>query len=358
MNKTDYTQNLLKNDPSLEGQDFQEGRWHPLGSCADPQHRTVASNELMFDIDAETWTSCHNLAEQLEDRLKDFHIPFLLFTSGNMLHYSVYFSHTSGLPDNQTYDAIVSDYFPFNREIGKKIFTIGELCELMRQIRIGIFKLLTDGLKVEGAQFDPAPTCSSRHMIRLEGCQSEKTGFFKSWLPDGLPAEQPKVKESDVLFPESLPLWEMPPEFFAVSYSRFVKPKKSYVLRSNGKPGTIGWIENLLLNPQADGRKRIIDLILAPYLVNIKGLNERDALRALWEWVQKANELRKELPLAEIEITGNRNKPRRAAITEYYLEEKIAYVKARGLKPLKFDSLPLWGLEYLQNPKVAVMSAA
>jgi len=100
MKKTDFIQTLLKNDPSIEGQDFQAGRWHPLAACADPQHRTIAGNELFFDIDAVSWLPCRSLAEKLEKRLNSFQIPFLRFTSGNMFHYSVYFAHESGLPSN------------------------------------------------------------------------------------------------------------------------------------------------------------------------------------------------------------------------------------------------------------------
>jgi hypothetical protein len=45
------------------------------------------------------------------------------------------------------------------------------------------------------------------------------------------------------------------------------------------------WIDILLDTVIADGRHRIIDLILAPYLINVKGLSTEQAIQILTDWI-------------------------------------------------------------------------
>ncbi|MEM5777795.1 MAG: hypothetical protein QXJ06_05140 [Candidatus Aenigmatarchaeota archaeon] len=40
-----------------------------------------------------------------------------------------------------------------------------------------------------------------------------------------------------------------------------------------------------------DGRKRLIDLVILPYLINIKGLNVNDAVQMCFEWVLKNHQI-------------------------------------------------------------------
>jgi hypothetical protein len=53
------------------------------------------------------------------------------------------------------------------------------------------------------------------------------------------------------------------------------------------------WIEKLLNTPISDFRKNAINLILAPYLVNIKKLSYQQSFNILTDWLQKCNSLRK-----------------------------------------------------------------
>jgi hypothetical protein len=56
---------------------------------------------------------------------------------------------------------------------------------------------------------------------------------------------------------------------------------------------TITWIEKLLETPIDDYRKNAVNLILAPYLINIKKLSYDVALNIINSWLSRCGELRK-----------------------------------------------------------------
>ena len=56
---------------------------------------------------------------------------------------------------------------------------------------------------------------------------------------------------------------------------------------------TIQWIELLLQTPLQDHRKFAIWRILAPYLLNVKGLPAEQAFDIIEEWLGKCGELRR-----------------------------------------------------------------
>ena len=53
------------------------------------------------------------------------------------------------------------------------------------------------------------------------------------------------------------------------------------------------WIEKLLETPVEDFRKEIVELILVPYLVKIKGLTDNEVRQTVKEWLDKCQSLRK-----------------------------------------------------------------
>jgi len=55
--------------------------------------------------------------------------------------------------------------------------------------------------------------------------------------------------------------------------------------------GTIQWIERLLQTPIQDHRKFALWRILAPYLVNVKGLPAEQASSVIEEWLGRCNQL-------------------------------------------------------------------
>ncbi|MFP3138255.1 MAG: DNA primase noncatalytic subunit PriX, partial [Nitrososphaeria archaeon] len=55
--------------------------------------------------------------------------------------------------------------------------------------------------------------------------------------------------------------------------------------------GPVRWIEALLNTTLEDGRERLAWLVLAPYLVNVLGLPEDQAVERIWEWSRRSAEL-------------------------------------------------------------------
>ncbi|MEM4099045.1 MAG: DNA primase noncatalytic subunit PriX [Candidatus Micrarchaeaceae archaeon] len=81
--------------------------------------------------------------------------------------------------------------------------------------------------------------------------------------------------------------------------------------------GRYAWIERLLNTPLPDFRHRIVNIVLAPYLVNVKRLSEEQAAEIISKYIERCKEL-----------NPNTN------ITESYIKYQCSYSKKRGLKPL------------------------
>ncbi|MFZ0514567.1 MAG: DNA primase noncatalytic subunit PriX [Candidatus Nitrosopolaris sp.] len=62
---------------------------------------------------------------------------------------------------------------------------------------------------------------------------------------------------------------------------------------NDGSVNTVNWIEKLLQTPIADYRKNAINLILAPYLVNIKKYSYEESFAAIKEWLNKCATIRR-----------------------------------------------------------------
>jgi hypothetical protein len=73
--------------------------------------------------------------------------------------------------------------------------------------------------------------------------------------------------------------------------------------QSNIGNNNIFWIEKLLNTPVSDFRKNAINLILAPYLVNIKKLSYQESFNILIEWLKRCDSISKldfnPMPLAK-----------------------------------------------------------
>ncbi len=81
-----------------------------------------------------------------------------------------------------------------------------------------------------------------------------------------------------------------------------------------------GWIAKLLGNPIADVRHRAVNLIFAPYLVNVRGMSEDEATKAIMEYIERCKQ-----------VDPN------TRINEVYVRYQCRYAKARGSRPLSHD---------------------
>jgi len=81
--------------------------------------------------------------------------------------------------------------------------------------------------------------------------------------------------------------------------------------------GSYSWIEKLLTTPIPDVRHRTVNLILAPYLVNVKKLDEETAVKVIIEYIERCKLV-------------NPN----TRINDSYIKYQCRYAKTRGLRPL------------------------
>ncbi len=92
---------------------------------------------------------------------------------------------------------------------------------------------------------------------------------------------------------------------------------------SNGSSNDIDWIETLLTIPMHGDIHKVITSILAPYLINVKGLVVPKAEEIIEEWVERCERYE--------EIKGNINAfVRRECLNAYRLAKK-----PKGLDYLK-----------------------
>ncbi|MFH7880416.1 MAG: DNA primase noncatalytic subunit PriX [Candidatus Aenigmatarchaeota archaeon] len=81
------------------------------------------------------------------------------------------------------------------------------------------------------------------------------------------------------------------------------------------------WIEKILETPFRDGRKRIVDLILMPYLANVKKLGEKESIEVILKWFKICGYSEE-----EYKKSGKR------------LNYQYQYVKRRNYAPLRYSN--------------------
>lgn len=101
-----------------------------------------------------------------------------------------------------------------------------------------------------------------------------------------------------------------------VEAAKELKPQERKVALSS-RAGAYAWIEKLLANPIADVRHRAVNLIFAPYLVNVKGLDEECATKLIVDYIERCKQL-------------NPN----TRINEKYIRYQCSYAKRKGMRPL------------------------
>lgn len=104
-----------------------------------------------------------------------------------------------------------------------------------------------------------------------------------------------------------------------IEFSKTMKPAKIYAAPAKfGRADT--WVEKLLATPIADIRHRTVNLILAPYLVNTKGMSVDQATKVILEYIERCKAL-----------------DPATRVNERYIRYQCEYAKKRGLKVLSLD---------------------
>ena len=314
-------------------------------------HREVLPPEWVFDMDAENWEECRELAIKLEERLNDWHIPFNRWSSGRWLHFHVFLDdnwlkkkEVEQKANMKWYRLLIETHFD---ALKKEEYTINDVRELMVQIHRAIPLLILKGFpQSENAKIDPLKFKSTKVLIRMEGTRNEKTGAFKSFLSE-LPKEQPLIKASwHVRFPSEVSVWRPNPEeyhkLFIIAWEKFVKPQSlKHIKIFKGKhTNEIAWIEKILNTTFTDGRKRLIELVILPYLINHKNIPPDEAVNIAYDWALKNHSI--------APITRNKRSFGTTALLNYirYHAKRCQQTK---LKPLSLKGVEKW---FADTPEV------
>jgi hypothetical protein len=115
---------------------------------------------------------------------------------------------------------------------------------------------------------------------------------------------------------ESLPIETkaLPKEI--IEAAKALRPREKKI-PMGASSGAYAWIERLLATPIADVRHRSVNLIFAPYLVNVRGLDVDAAAKIITDYIERCKKL-------------NPN----TKINESYIRYQCKYAKDKSLRPL------------------------
>ncbi len=101
-----------------------------------------------------------------------------------------------------------------------------------------------------------------------------------------------------------------------LDYAKEIRLPKEEARMANSTR-SIGWIERLLLNPIPDIRQRVVGLVLAPYLVTVRGLDVEDASKVISGYIEKCKAM-----------------DPNTRITDAQIRYQCNYAKSKGMRPL------------------------
>ncbi|MCL4372099.1 DNA primase noncatalytic subunit PriX [Candidatus Marsarchaeota archaeon] len=113
-----------------------------------------------------------------------------------------------------------------------------------------------------------------------------------------------------------IPKDTLPKDIIEAAKGISLAKKRQYARPSAGT----SWIEKLLATPIPDVRHRVVNLILAPYFVNVKGLDVEEAEKLIIDYIEQCKKL-----------DPNTN------ISDTYIAYQCNYSKKKGTKPLSFS---------------------
>jgi len=117
-----------------------------------------------------------------------------------------------------------------------------------------------------------------------------------------------------------IPKENLPREVIEVSKTIRMPVEEIKIKAKKGVDERYAWIEKLLSHPLPDFRHRVVNLILAPYFANVRGLSEEEATKIITQYIEKCKEI-------------NPN----TRVGESYIAYQVRYAKRKGLKPLSLN---------------------
>ncbi len=188
-------------------------------------------------------------------------------------------------------------------------------------------KALTSRIATESrVRFIDYQIYTERHLIRIPYTINEKSqhlaiGIDPSW-------DMEKIAKYSIKGPEEFPIRRI--EYSneirkAVKEIKLREPETRGSYRASSSGSSVEWIERLLQHPIPDGRHRILWHVIAPYLMNVKGLDLDQAFEVARDYFMKCNQLNPLSPsVSQFERT-----------VRYHLK----YAQSKQSKPQKLETI-------------------
>ena len=114
-----------------------------------------------------------------------------------------------------------------------------------------------------------------------------------------------------------IPKQEIPKEIIKAAAEIKLPASMSGIKLPEKGQKTFGWIERLLQTPIPDVRHRTVNLILAPYLVNVRNMSPEEAFKVINDYIERCKKVNPD-----------------TKIGEQYIRYQCNYAKKRGMRPL------------------------
>ncbi len=215
-------------------------------------------DHLVFDLDGpvmETWSNMKNLVEYIEREYA--YTPRVYFTGNRGFH-------------------IYIDFQPVFDQ------------NLMERLRI-LASRIASRAGISGLDYN---LYTERHLIRVPYSFNEKSGHLAIGIDPSW--DLYKISRYSIAGPDEFPIK-------AVSYSGLIradlmaikiKEPKPHAKPGRGSAPSYAWIEELLKHPIQDGRHRTLWHIVAPYLINVKGLSFDEAFAIAREYFLRCGQVK------------------------------------------------------------------
>ena len=280
----------------------------PLALTENDPGRLRISWDFLLDLDAEDFDAARRAAYKAKQVLEKF----------NVENYLLKFSGRRGF--HLIIPSLSLDIF----QPGESRLAYPKLAVMLAKFFEAV--ICEPEVKIDLSVYKP------RQLMRAPYSYHEKTGLLSIPVDDPLDfrMEEAKPENAEIqqFYARSRPgecrkLLEAVREWFK-SQDRNEPGLKilSYGKVKEGSKKGYGWIERLLEKPVDDGRHRLLWLVIAPYLVNVKGFPIDEAIRQAYNYLLKCSEIR---PIRED----------LRKLAEYY----VNYAARTGLKPVSLQTL-------------------
>lgn len=117
-----------------------------------------------------------------------------------------------------------------------------------------------------------------------------------------------------------IPVKDLPKEVVAQAKSIRLPAMRPAAAAGRDAEARYRWIERLLESPIPDVRHRVVNLILAPYFTNVRGLGEDEAAKAVADYIDRCRA-----------VNPDTN------INDAYIRYQCRYSKEKGMRPLSIE---------------------